>query len=68
MSLEKNKITVIENKEIIIYNYQKIESIDLKKISTNLYDILGDNLKVSELDGYQIKIIGIIKEIIFKYE
>ena len=68
MGLDKNKITVFENKEIVIYNYQKIDLINMKKISTNLYDIIGENLKVSELDGYQIKIRGIIKEIIFKYE
>lgn len=68
MSLDSAKITVTKNKELIIFNYEKLESIDEKKIVTDKYDILGENLKISELDGYQIKILGFIKEIIFKYE
>lgn len=68
MSLDKSKITVVENKEVSIYNYEKVESIDMKKIVIDKYDIVGENLKISELDGYKIKILGIIKEISFKYE
>ena len=68
MSLDKHKITVIEHKEVIIYNYEKIVSINKNKIIFDLYEIVGENLKIFELDGYQIRIIGVIKEIIFKYE
>lgn len=52
-----------ENKKIIIYNYNKLNQINDENISVDEYYIKGDDLKIKELDGYQVIISGIIKEI-----
>ena len=68
MNLDESKIVVIDNKELNIYNYKDIGLIDSVNMVIDKYSIKGENLKITELDGYQIKIIGLVKEIIFKYE
>lgn len=54
-----------ENKKIIIYNYNKLNQINDENISVDKYYIKGDDLKIKELDGYQVIISGIIKEILY---
>lgn len=64
--LNMTKITLWENKKMIIENYQKLWDINDKGIKIDNYFIKGNFLKIEELDQFKVKIYGEIKEIIIE--
>ncbi len=60
---DMTKVILWDNKKIIIENYQKLFDIEENKIKVDKYLIIGQNLKITELDQFIIKIYGEIKEL-----
>lgn len=61
---ELTKITLWDNKKIVIENYDKLIDISNEKIKIDKYLIKGKNLQILELNQFIIKIYGEIKELI----
>lgn len=60
------KLSIYNNQKIIITNYKEINYVSEEKIIIDKYIIIGFDLKIRSLDGYMMKIEGIIREI--KYD
>ncbi len=60
---DMTKVILWDNKKIVIENYQKLFDIEENKIKIDKYLIIGQNLKIMELDQFMIKIYGEIKEL-----
>lgn len=54
------------DKELIIYNYGKIDDLQMTNFETNLIKITGENFFISYLDEYEIRIKGKINNICIK--
>ena len=57
------KISLYDNRNIVIVNYNRIISLEEEVIIVDKYVIKGYDLKVKSIDGEMIKIAGIIKGI-----
>lgn len=66
---DNNYKILIDNKTISIKNYIRIDDLSQIKIKIKLNNksiiINGNNLLINKLDKYDLKINGIIKEILF---
>lgn len=60
------KISLYNDCKVIISNYKEINFVSEEKIVIDKYIISGFDLKIKSLDGYIMKIEGIIREI--KYD
>lgn len=54
------------DKELIIYNYGKIDDLQMTNFETDLIKITGENFFISYLDEYEIRIKGKINNICIK--
>ena len=63
MKSDNIKISLYDNRNIVIVNYDRIISLEEEVIIVDKYVIKGYDLKVKSIDGEMIKIAGIIKGI-----
>jgi len=58
------KISIYNDKRIIIENYQKLLDLSENLIIVDIYSIYGKFLKLKKMDNYMIEILGNIERVI----
>lgn len=61
-----NRLYFEYDKELIIYNYGKINDLQMTSFETDLIKIIGENFFITYLDEYEIRIKGKINNICIK--
>ena len=65
-NLRLNRLYFEYDKELIIYNYGKINDLQMTVFETDLIKIVGENFFIAYLDEYEIRIKGKINNICIK--
>lgn len=63
VNFDEKSLKLINNKCVIIRNYENVLHISVDEITLTKYIIKGDDLIVKKMDQFEIEIIGKIKEI-----
>ena len=63
VNFDEKSLKLINNKCVIIRNYENVLHISADEITLSKYIIKGDDLIVKKMDQFEIEIIGKIKEI-----
>lgn len=63
-NLENLKITIYNDKRIIIENYNKLLDLTENLIRIDIYTIHGNFLKLKQMDNYMIEILGEITRVV----
>ena len=63
VNVDEKSLKLINNKCVIIRNYENVLHISVDEITLTKYIIKGDDLIVKKMDQFEIEIIGKIKEI-----
>ncbi|HOA64120.1 MAG: hypothetical protein GX203_05630 [Acholeplasmataceae bacterium] len=58
------KLSIYEDKRIIIENYQELIDITEEQITVDYYTIVGTFLKITTMDDYFMEIKGTVRQII----
>ena len=63
VNVDEKSLKLINNKCVIIRNYENVLHISVDEITLTKYIIKGDDLIVKKMDQFEIEIVGKIKEI-----
>ena len=63
VNVDEKSLKLINNKCVIIRNYENVLHISVDEITLTKYIIKGDDLIVKKMDQFEIEIIGKINEI-----
>ena len=60
------KLTIYQDKRVIIENYHKLLDLNEDLIKVDGYAIIGKFLKINQMDSYMIEVVGTVNQVLIE--